>query len=129
MAFSPYISCVSTWCNFLADCVKTQMSERQSGNAGRFSRLIVDSTLAEAQKLNCGEPFFDIFRVFTLSARISRHNFTIELEGGFEKNLFLLAAKKTSRPRHIAPQSSLQQPLGHSGVHRCGTIAGPVACH
>jgi len=38
------------------------MSERQSGNVSQFSRLVVDNTLAEeAQNLNCGEPFFNIF--------------------------------------------------------------------
>jgi hypothetical protein len=37
------------------------MSERQSGNVGQFSTLLVRRTLGEAQKLNCGEPFFDIF--------------------------------------------------------------------
>jgi hypothetical protein len=37
------------------------MNERQLGNVGRFSTLLVHRTLAEAQKLNCGEPFFDIF--------------------------------------------------------------------
>jgi hypothetical protein len=49
------------WCIILADRVETRMSERQSGNAGRFSMLLVHRTLAEAQKFNYGAPFFDFF--------------------------------------------------------------------
>jgi hypothetical protein len=42
------------------DCVKTRTSGRQSGNGGRFSAFLVHRTLADAQKFDCGEPFFDI---------------------------------------------------------------------
>jgi len=48
-------------CKNQADCVKTQTRGRQSGNGGQFSALLVHRTLADAQKLDCGGPFFKIF--------------------------------------------------------------------
>jgi hypothetical protein len=43
------------------DFVSTRMSQRQSGNVGRFSTLLGHLTLTEARNLNRGESFFDIF--------------------------------------------------------------------
>ena len=51
------------WCRLCGNS-----NERvQSGNGRQFSALLVHRTLANAQKFDCGEPFFDIFLVLTQS--------------------------------------------------------------